>query len=222
MGKATVEVLERAGYQVELPKRVLCCGRPLYDYGMLDTAGRWLRQILRTLRPQIRNGVTVIGMEPSCLAVFRDEMPNLFPDDEDAKRLARQSVLLSEFLEERGWEPPKLSRQALVQGHCHHRAVMGFDTDQRMLERLGMDFEVLDSGCCGLAGSFGFEAGEKYDVSMKAGERVLFPKVREASPDTLIVADGFSCRTQIEHGTGRRAVHLAEVIHIALREQATR
>ena len=192
VGKATVEVLERAGYQVELPKRVLCCGRPLYDYGMLDTAGRWLRQILRTLRPQIRNGVTVIGMEPSCLAVFRDEMPNLFPDDEDAKRLARQSVLLSEFLEERGWEPPKLSRQALVQGHCHHRAVMGFDTDQRMLERLGMDFEVLDSGCCGLAGSFGFEAGEKYDVSMKAGERVLFPKVREASPDTLIVADGSS------------------------------
>jgi Fe-S oxidoreductase len=99
---------------------------------------------------------------------------------------------------------------------------MGFDSDQKMLERLGLDFEVLDSGCCGLAGSFGFEAGEKYEMSMKAGERVLLPKVREASPDTLVVADGFSCRTQIEHGTARRALHLAEVIHMALREEATK
>jgi Fe-S oxidoreductase len=189
---------------------------------MLDTAERWLRKILRTLRAEIRGGVPVIGMEPSCLAVFRDELPNLFPDDEDARRLARQSFLLSEFLEQRWWEPPKMARTALVQGHCHHKAVMGFDSDQRVLEQLGLDFEVLDSGCCGLAGSFGFEAGDKYEVSMKAGERVLFPRVREASPDTLIVADGFSCRTQIEHGTGRKSLHLAEVLHMALREEAAR
>jgi Fe-S oxidoreductase len=220
VGKATVEVLEHAGYEVRLPSRVLCCGRPLYDYGMLDSAKRWLRRVLRTLRHDIRGGVTVIGMEPSCLAVFRDELPNLFPDDEDAKRLSRQSVLLSEFLQQRRWEPPQLSgRKAVVQGHCHHKAVIGFDADQKLLQQLGVDAEVLDSGCCGLAGSFGFEAGEKYEVSMRAGERVLFPKVREAAPDTLIVADGFSCRTQIEHGTRRKALHLAEVIHLALREQ---
>src|SRR5207244_982932 len=145
---ATVEVLEHAGYRVDLPGRVLCCGRPLYDYGMLDTAERWLRTILRTLRPQIRDGVTLIGMEPSCLAVFRDELPNLFPGDEDARRLSRQSVLLSEFLEGRRWEPPQLAgRKAVVQSHCHHKAVMGFESDQRMLKRLGLAFEVIDSGC---------------------------------------------------------------------------
>ena len=152
--------------------------------------------------------------------MFRDELPNLFPDDEDAKRLSKQSVLLSEFLEGGRWEPPKLHRKAVVHGHCHHKAVMGFESDQKLLERLGLDFEVLDSGCCGLAGSFGFEAGEKYEVSMKAGERVLLPRVREASPETLIVTDGFSCRTQIAHATGRRALHLAEVLHMALREEA--
>ena len=216
VGKSTVEVLEHAGYEVRLPKRVLCCGRPLYDYGMLDTAERWLRTVIRTLRKDIRSGATVIGMEPSCVAVFRDELPNLFPDDEDAKRLSKQSVLLSEFLEGGRWEPPKLHRKAVVHGHCHHKAVMGFESDQKLLERLGLDFEVLDSGCCGLAGSFGFEAGEKYEVSMKAGERVLLPRVREASPETLIVTDGFSCRTQISQGSDRRAQHLAEVLALGL------
>ncbi len=169
------------------------------------------------MRPAIRAGAPVIGMEPSCLAVFRDELPNLFPHDEDAKRLAKQSFLLSEFLTEHveGWEPPRLHRQALVQRHCHHQAVMGFDPEQKILEKIGLDCRILDSGCCGLAGSFGFEAGIKYEVSMRAGERVLFPAVREAPADTLIVADGFSCRTQIEHGTGRQALHLAQVIRLA-------
>lgn len=222
VGKATVEVLEAAGCRITLPNKFLCCGRPLYDYGMLDPAKRWLRKILLALRPTIRAGTPVIGMEPSCLAVFRDELPNLFPEDEDATRLSGQAVLLSEFLEQRGWELPKLPRKAMVQGHCHHRAIMGFDSEQKMLEAMGLDFEVLDSGCCGLAGSFGFEAGKKYDVSMKAGERVLFPKVREASPNTLIVADGFSCRTQIEQGTARHALHLAEVIRMAMRQEAPR
>jgi Fe-S oxidoreductase len=220
VGKATVGVLEHAGYEVRLPRRVLCCGRPLYDYGMLDTAERWLRHILRTLRDEIRSGTTVIGMEPSCLAVFRDELPNLLPRDPDAARLARQSVTLAEFLEGREWEPPRLERKAVVHRHCHHQAVLGFESDERLLRRLGLDYEVLESGCCGLAGSFGFEAGRKYDVSMKAGERVLLPRVREASTDTLVLTDGFSCRTQIEHGTGRRALHLAEVLHLALREEA--
>jgi len=220
VGRATVEVLEAAGYQVRLPSRVLCCGRPLYDYGMLDTAGRWLRAVLKVLREPIRAGVPVIGMEPSCLAVFRDELPNLLPKDEDAERLSRQAVLLSEFLQQRGWTPPTLHRQAIVQGHCHHRAVMGVGAEQAVMEKMGLDAKILDSGCCGLAGSFGFEAGEKYDVSMKAGERVLFPALRQAPLEALVLADGFSCRTQIEHGTGRRAMHLAEVIGMALRQEA--
>ncbi|HEX9236559.1 MAG TPA: heterodisulfide reductase-related iron-sulfur binding cluster, partial [Actinomycetota bacterium] len=219
VGKATVEVLEAAGCRVVVPEASLCCGRPLYDYGMLDLAERQLTRILKALRPEIRAGTPLIGMEPSCLAVFRDELPSLFPRDADARRLSEQSFVLSEFLETQlqGWQPPKLGRKALVQVHCHHHAVMKFDAEKKVLDKLGLDYEQLQSGCCGMAGSFGFEAGDKYDVSVKAGERVLFPKVRDASPGTLILADGFSCRTQIEQGTGRTALHLAEVIRMALR-----
>jgi Fe-S oxidoreductase len=159
-------------------------------------------------------------MEPSCLAAFRDELPNLFPDDQDAKRLAGQSLMLSELLaNEQEWTIPKLpGRKALVQGHCHHRAIMKLDSEQKILEGLGLEYEILDSGCCGMAGSFGFEAGQKYRVSQAAGERVLFPKVRQASRETLIVADGFSCRTQIEQGTGRKAIHLAQLLQMARKE----
>ncbi len=215
--KATVEVLESAGFGVLVPRRPLCCGRPLYDYGMLDLARYLLRQILEELRPVITAGIPVVGVEPSCLAVFRDELPELFPDDLDAKRLRAQSYMLSEFLCERaeGWDPPRLSRRAVVHGHCHHKAVIGFDTEQQLLAEMDLDVELPDSGCCGLAGSFGFESGEKYDVSIAAGERVLLPAVRKADPDTLIVADGFSCRTQIEHNTERKPLHLAEVIRLA-------
>ena len=220
VGRAAVEVLELAGLRVYLPGRSLCCGRPLYDFGMLSLAKRWLHQILDELRPAIADGVPVVGLEPSCLAVFRDELPNLLPHDEDARRLSGQAFLLSEFLERKldGWELPRLERKALVQGHCHHKALMKLDDEEAVLARLGLEFEVVDSGCCGMAGSFGYHAGEHYDVSMKAGERVLLPAVREADSDTLIVADGFSCREQIAHATGRRAVHLAEVIQMGLHE----
>ena len=218
-GEAAVEVLEAAGFDVVVPARSLCCGRPLYDYGMLGLARRLLRQILDELRPAIRAGIPVIGVEPSCLAVFRDELPNLLPHDEDAHRLATQSFVLSEFLQKQGWEPPRLpGTKAVVQPHCHHASVMGFDADRKVLEQLGVDAEVLDAGCCGMAGSFGFEA-EKYEVSMKVGERRLLPKVRE-SADAMIVADGFSCRTQIEQATGRKAVHLSQLIKMALDRSA--
>jgi FAD/FMN-containing dehydrogenase/Fe-S oxidoreductase len=219
IGKAHVEILEAAGYRVKVPQPSLCCGRPLYDYGMLDLAKRLWRRVLDSLQADIRAGVPLVGMEPSCLAAFRDELPNLFPEDEDAKRLAKQSFMLSEFLvNETGWDPPKLSgRRALVQGHCHHRAIMKLDCEQRVLDSLGLDYRIPDSGCCGMAGSFGFEAGEKYRVSQAAGERVILPQVRDADEDTLIVADGFSCRTQIEQGTGRKSMHLAQVILMALR-----
>jgi FAD/FMN-containing dehydrogenase/Fe-S oxidoreductase len=217
---AAVEVLEAAGCRVEVPEQTLCCGRPLYDFGMLTLAKRQLRQILEALRPQIAAGVPVVGLEPSCVAVFRDELVNLFPDDGDAQRLKKQSFTLSEYLKKIDWRPPKLEGRALVQAHCHHKSVMGFDDEQELLERVGLDAEVLQSGCCGMAGSFGYEAGEKYDVSIRCAEDVLLPKVRGAGESALVLADGFSCRSQIEHGTGRHPLHLAEVLQLALRKTA--
>jgi FAD/FMN-containing dehydrogenase/Fe-S oxidoreductase len=216
---AATGVLEAAGYDVAIPERPLCCGRPLYDYGMLELAKRKLRRAIDALRPELAAGTTVVALEPSCGAVFRDELLQLFPHDEDGARLARQTCSLGELLARDGWEPPRLERRALVHFHCHQRATSDVDCDAQLLERLGLEAEILDSGCCGLAASFGYEAGERYEVSMKAGERVLLPAVREAPPDTLVVTDGFSCRSQIEHGAGgRRSLHLAEVAAMALRD----
>jgi FAD/FMN-containing dehydrogenase/Fe-S oxidoreductase len=214
---AAVDVLEAAGYRVELPAQTLCCGRPLYDYGMLDRAALLLRKVLRALRAQIAGGVPMVVLEPSCAAVFRDELLDLFPRDDDALRLSKQTLLLAEFLEQKtpGWQLPKLSGKAIVHGHCHQRAVMGMEDEEKALARLGLDFSLLDSGCCGMAGGFGFEKGH-YEVSLKVGERVLLPSVRSAAPDTLILADGFSCREQIAQTTGRQALHVAEVLQMAL------
>nr|BBH86567.1 dimethylmenaquinone methyltransferase [Thermosporothrix sp. COM3] len=213
--RAAVEVLEAAGCQVVVPRQSLCCGRPLYDYGFLDQAKRLVRQILDTLAPEIEAGVPVVVLEPSCAAVFRDELRNLFPHDENAKRLSQQTMLLSEFLEQQGYNVPKLQRKALVHGHCHHKAIMKLRDEEAILRKLGLDFQVLDSGCCGMAGAFGFEK-DHYAISMKVGERVLLPAVRQAEDETLIIADGFSCREQIEQTTERRALHLAQVIQMAL------
>ncbi len=217
--QAAVETLEDAGYRVLVPREDLCCGRPLYDYGMLDMAERMLSQILSTLGPAIRKGTPVVGLEPSCVAVFRDEMRDLLPHNDDGSRLADQTFTLAEFLEEEAthYVPPPLWRKAVVQAHCHHKAVMKFKAEESVFKRMGLDYELLDSGCCGMAGSFGFEA-EKYDVSMKCGERVLLPSVREAPRDTLVLADGFSCRTQIEQATDRHAIHLAQVLQMARHE----
>jgi FAD/FMN-containing dehydrogenase/Fe-S oxidoreductase len=214
--KAAVEVLESAGYRVIVPGEPLCCGRPLFDYGMLDTAEMFMQRLVEVLTPYVREGTKVVGVEPSCVAAFRDELPNLLPHDEDAKRLARDTLTLAEFLvNEAGYGPPRLERKALVHGHCHQKAIMGLGAEQELYEKLGLDFEVLDSGCCGLAGSFGFER-EHYDVSMSVGERRLLPAVRDADPKTLILADGFSCKTQVEHATDRRALHTAQVVKMAL------
>jgi Fe-S oxidoreductase len=216
---AAVETLEAAGFDVAVPERPLCCGRPLYDYGMLTLARRQLRQILGALRDEIQAGTPVVALEPSCGAVFRDELLEMLPADEDAKRLARLTCSLGELLDREApdFAPPPLRRHALVHLHCHQKATSDTACDLRVLERLGLDVEVLESGCCGLAGSFGYEAGEPYDVSMKAGERVLLPAVRDADSQTLVVTDGFSCRSQIEHGAERGAMHLAQVAQAALR-----
>jgi Fe-S oxidoreductase len=216
--RAAVEVLEAAGRQVVIPPQVLCCGRPLYDYGLLDEAKAKLAEILAALRPEIEAGVPVVGLEPSCVSVFRDELHGLLPDDEDARRLAGQTFLLSEFLAQaarEGRAVPRVPRRAIVHGHCHHKSLFGMDDEEAVLKHAGVDAQLLDSGCCGLAGGFGYER-RHYDLSMKIGELALLPAVRAAPPEALIVADGFSCRSQIEHGTHRRALHLAEVLKLGL------
>jgi FAD/FMN-containing dehydrogenase/Fe-S oxidoreductase len=208
---AAVEVLEAAGHRVGIPRQVLCCGRPLYDFGMLDLARRQLRQILAALRPEIAAGLPMVGLEPSCVAVFRDELVNLFPEDEAARRLSAQTFTLAEFLVREGFEPPRQKGEAIIQGHCHHHSVMGMDADRTLLGGLGLDFKVLDAGCCGMAGAFGFEA-EHYEVSLAVAGQGLLPAIRAAGPDVTILADGFSCREQISQLTGRGARHLAEVL----------
>lgn len=220
--RAAVQVLETAGFDVIVPRESLCCGRPLYDFGFLDRAKAQLREVLATIRPYLRAGVPVVGLEPSCISVFRDELTNLFPYDEDARRLSAQAFLFSEFLERQDYQPPKIQMKALVHGHCHHKAVMDMDAEEELLSRIGLDYQMLDSGCCGMAGVFGFERGEHYDISLRIGERVLLPAVRNAAKDTLIIADGFSCREQIAQSTDRRAVHIAQVLQMGLNEDSVK
>jgi Fe-S oxidoreductase len=150
--------------------------------------------------------------------VFRDELRGLFPDDSRAARLRQQTYLLSEFLERTpGYQPPKMAAKVLLHGHCHHKALMKMTAEEAILKAMGVEVELPDAGCCGMAGPFGFDAG-KFDVSQRVGERVLMPAVRRTGSDTLIVADGFSCREQIAQATGRKTIHLAEVMQLALRQ----
>ncbi len=215
---AALEVLEAAGFDVTIPKARLCCGRPLYDHGFLDMAKAYLERILDSLKEQIALGIPLVVLEPGCCSVFRDEMLNLFPKREDARKLASLTHTFAEFLEKNApaFVAPRLERNAVVQGHCHHKAIMRMKHEKALMDKLGLRYEVLESGCCGMAGAFGYEA-DKYEISMACGERVLLPRVREASPETLILADGFSCREQIEQGTGRKTLHLAEAIRMALK-----
>jgi FAD/FMN-containing dehydrogenase/Fe-S oxidoreductase len=206
-------VLEAAGWQVVTPSKPVCCGRPLYDWGMLDTAEKWLCRLMDVIGPEIERGTPMVGLEPACVTTFRDELPDLFPRDRTAKKLTENAFLLGEFLDRhaRDFTLPQVRQPAVVQLHCHHYAVLDVEAEKKVMDRLGLDYEIMPSGCCGMAGSFGFESG-KYGVSMKAAERVLLPRVRAAKRDCLVLADGFSCREQIEQGTGRRTHHLAEVI----------
>jgi Fe-S oxidoreductase len=211
---AAVEVLEDAGYAVHITREQMCCGRPHYDYGMLGLAKQRLEHILRALGDDERTPIVVL--EPSCAAVFRDELRNLFAGDARAERVARRVHSLGEFLASAGWTPSnRLQRHALLHGHCHQKALSGLPGEIEVLQRLGVECEVLDAGCCGMAGSFGFER-DHFAVSQAVGERRLLPRVRAADPGTLIIADGFSCREQVHQLTGRPALHLADVIGLAL------
>jgi Fe-S oxidoreductase len=212
VARAAVAVLEHAGFTVDIPRDRLCCGRPLYDHGMLTAARRRLAEILESLRGEIEAGTPIIGLEPSCISVFRDELLRLFPDDPLAWKLSQQARFLTEFLVMAGAVPsPEMHGRAIVHPHCHERASLCLDDDLAVLKATGLDLTVLDAGCCGMAGAFGFER-DHYEVSRAVGERVLLPAVRAAAPDTYIVTNGFSCREQITQLTGRRVWHVAELL----------
>jgi FAD/FMN-containing dehydrogenase/Fe-S oxidoreductase len=212
VGVACVEALEAAGWRVIMPARHVCCGRPLYDYGFLDSAERYLRRVLAELRPYVRADIPVVGMEPSCLAVFKDELRRMLPHDDDAARLARNAYHFGEFFKTFDVKPPRIEGSALLWGHCHHRATGGMTPEKDVLQQAGLSVQEIKGGCCGLAGSWGFEDG-KYEISMDCGEQALLPAVRDAAAGTLVVADGFSCKTQIaDAGTGKRALHTGQVL----------
>ena len=215
--QAAVEVLEHAGCEVEVLQQHLCCGRPLYDYGFLDVAKSYLHHNLEALARHIDACTPMVVLEPSCCSVFRDEMHNLLPESAAARRLAENTFTLSEFLEERvpGYQPPTLHRKAIVQGHCHHKAIMRFKEEKALMKKMALDHELLESGCCGMAGSFGYEK-DKYELSVACGDRSLLPAVRKAGVATIIMADGFSCKEQIAQETNRHALHLAEVLEMAI------
>jgi FAD/FMN-containing dehydrogenase/Fe-S oxidoreductase len=227
---AATEVLEDAGFEVLVPRADVCCGRPLYDYGFLGLARRRFERLLATLRPHYRAGVPLVVLEPSCWAALKDELANMLPNDEDAKRLASVTFTLADFLRSHAprYRLPRFERRALVHGHCHQQALDAVNdkefgklfAEKAVLGALGIEQRHPDSGCCGMAGAFGYErAGAHYDVSVACAERVLLPEVRGAAENELVIADGFSCRGQIEQLSGRSALHLAQVLRLAVAER---
>lgn len=215
---AAVRVLRHAGFRVRVPAQPVCCGRPLYEFGFLDDARKYLEHVLAVLDEDLKRGTPIVVLEPACLSVFKEELPLMLPRHEQAKRLTAQNVLLADFLQQLApsAEFAALNETALVHGHCHHKSVLGFDGELSLLrDRLHLQLDVPDSGCCGMAGSFGFDA-EKYEVAQACGERVLLPAVRQSTPGTWIIADGYSCREQIAQSTGREALHVAQVLERAI------
>ncbi|HEU4375414.1 MAG TPA: FAD-binding and (Fe-S)-binding domain-containing protein [Telluria sp.] len=210
--QAAIAVLEAAGSRVMLSPPGLCCGRPLYDYGWLLPARRRLQAIIAALRPQIRAGVPLVVLEPACASVFQDELANLLPADQDGARLRRQTMSLASYLQQEAPAyAPALHGAALLHGHCHQKALTGLGDESALLRRLGMDCTVLDSGCCGMAGAFGFQA-RHYAISQQIAALALLPAVRAAPPQAVLVADGYSCREQLGQAGVRPALHLAQLL----------
>ena len=218
VGQAAVQVLEAAGWSVDMPAEPLCCGLTWISTGQLHTGKRIIGRTVARLAEHVRAGGFVVGLEPSCTAVFRSDAAELFPDDQDVLRLRDHTVTLAELLTKHtpDWQPPKVDREVLAQVHCHQHAVLKFDAETELLKKAGAQAEPLESGCCGLAGNFGFEAGHG-EVSRALAERVLLPRLRDAAPGTVVLADGFSCRTQIHEldSGGHEAMHLAELLAAA-------
>ncbi|WP_185626767.1 FAD-binding and (Fe-S)-binding domain-containing protein [Burkholderia stagnalis] len=212
---AAADVLTRLGFDVTLPRKRLCCGRPLYDYGLLDEARALLRTAVDELADEIGAGVPVVGLEPGCLSVFKDELLKQLPDEPLAKRLAAQTFLFSDFVAQAEFAWPQLDADVIVHGHCHQKSLFGMKGETALLDKLGVRWTLLDTGCCGMSGSFGFNDAH-YDLSMKIGEGKLLPLVRQASDDAIVVTNGFSCREQIEQGAGRTPLHIAQLAQRAL------
>ena len=212
---AGVDVLERAGFRVSIPSPPLCCGRPLYDQGMLGLAKQRLEEILRVLGPGLERGMQVVGLEPGCILTFRDELPKLLPADPRARLLAENSFLLDEFLQRAApdFAPLPCPAHALLHGHCHQKAISGIQKEVALLQKVpGLKLQVLDAGCCGMAGAFGYEY-DKFELSRALFQRVLAPAIAAAGPGVVVISGGFSCRSQIRHFCpGARVVHLAQVL----------
>jgi len=213
---AASEVLISLGYQVLLPKKRLCCGRPLYDFGLIDRARHLLEVAVDELAAEIDAGIPVVGLEPGCLSVFKDELLRQLPENERARRLSQQTFLFSDFVAAQNFAWPQLDVTVVMHGHCHQKALFGMQGDKKLLDLLGVRWTLIDAGCCGMAGSFGFNS-DHYSLSMQIGEDRLLPAVRQAAADTIILTNGFSCREQIEQGAGRRSMHIAELALQALR-----
>lgn len=223
VAEAAREVLDYAGFNVVLPETHLCCGRPLYDFGYVDLAKEKLRSALDVIDKQMATGmrapVAVVGLEPGCMSVFKDELLKLFPEDARAKKLSQSVWLLGDFLHASDYKPPKCDVEVLVHAHCHQKSLFGTKGDTALLEQMGARATVLDSGCCGMAGSFGFNP-KHVEISNAVGELVLLPAVRKLPTEAFILTNGFSCREQIRQGAGREVLHLAELLQMAHRQQA--
>jgi Fe-S oxidoreductase len=208
---AAVRVLEDAGFRVTVPAGRACCGLTWISTGQLEGARRRLVRLVDVLSPYAVRGVPIVGLEPSCTAVLRGDLTGLLPDDPRAAPVARATRTLAELLTEAGWQPPDLSgTRVLAQPHCHHHAVMGYDADRALLRAAGAELTTL-AGCCGLAGNFGMERGH-YEVSVKVAEHALLPALHAAAPGTVLLADGFSCRTQAADLAATEATHLAQLL----------
>jgi hypothetical protein len=206
---AAQRVLAAAGCAVELPAKHVCCGRPYYDYGMLDQAKRALGGVLDVLAPQLEAGVPVVVLEPGCLSVFRDELRQLLPDDARARRLSAQAVSLGEVLQRMNFRAT-LDTRVFVQSHCHQKALWGANADLELLSSAGCEVLAPDTGCCGMSGSFGYKP-EHLEASKRIAGLALLPALAGAK-DAVVMANGFSCREQIESLAGRPTLHLAEVL----------
>jgi Fe-S oxidoreductase/FAD/FMN-containing dehydrogenase len=217
VGTAATQVLERAGFDVILPPKDLCCGRPLYEAGKLDAARARLLEIVEALGPFVDRGISIVGLEPSCLLTLRDELLAFFPRYSAARKIAGKAMLLDEFLANHAkqFRPPNLKGQALIHGHCHQKTLVGLAPELELLKKAqGLTVEALDAGCCGMAGAFGYDV-RRFEISRTIAQRVLIPALQQAPPDTLIIADGFACRSQIrQFCEGCHPMHLAQALNI--------